>query len=495
MKPVLLVAAGALVTTLAFPPFGPGVLVVVGVVLFLLGLRRVEHPIHGFWAGFAYGTLFIGTLMWWLTRLHPAALALAPLEGLFFGAYGWWLTGQRDRTPMAWWALATGGWAVMEVFRYRVPYGGMEWGAVGYALSDGRLTRYPAALVGTTGLTVMVVALAAVVALALVRRFDTRLWWAVGAVALVYVVAAVIPAPAGGDPLRVAIVQGSTPCPFTHCPPDERLGTFRQHLDLTRQLEAGTVDLVVWSESSMGSTNADPMNNPEVLEAIATETRRLDAWFLGGTDSIIDDATWTNSNVLISPEGEIEGRYEKQLPIPFGEYVPFRSIATRLISELYRVPRDMIPGDGAVVFDLDGVKLGSVISWEGGFSRFARAHARDGAQLMVIATNNDSYGPGSPTSEIFMGMTRMRATELGLDVIHAAVSGKSALIDHTGEFASAIGGSGVQAVIRGEVVPRPASLYSRFGDVLMIGAAAAAVAVWWRGRTVVVSDRPAREEE
>ena len=74
-------------------------------------------------------------------------------------------------------------------------------------------------------------------------------------------------------------------------------------------------------------------------------------------------------------------------------------------------------------------------------------------------------------------------------------SGKSALIDHTGEFASAIGGSGVQAVIRGEVVPRPASLYSRFGDVLMIGAAAAAVAVWWRGRTVVVSDRPAREEE
>ena len=138
MKPVLLVAAGALVTTLAFPPFGPGVLVVVGVVLFLLGLRRVEHPIHGFWAGFAYGTLFIGTLMWWLTRLHPAALALAPLEGLFFGAYGWWLTGQRDRTPMAWWALATGGWAVMEVFRYRVPYGGMEWGAVGSALSDGR---------------------------------------------------------------------------------------------------------------------------------------------------------------------------------------------------------------------------------------------------------------------------------------------------------------------------------------------------------------------
>src|SRR5690606_30997318 len=109
--------------------------------------------------------------------------------------------------------------------------------------------------------------------------------------------------------------------------------------------------------------------------------------------------------------------------------------------------------------------------------------------------NNDSYGPASPTSEICMRMTRMRATALGPDVIHAAVSGKSALIDHTGEFASAIGGSCAQALTPGPAAPGPASLYCRSGDVLMIGAAAAAVAVWWRGRTVVVSDRPAREEE
>ncbi|HEX6946043.1 MAG TPA: apolipoprotein N-acyltransferase [Acidimicrobiia bacterium] len=494
MKPVLLVVAGALVTTLAFPPYGPGLLVVAGVALFLTGLRHLEKPVHGFWAGFAYGTLFIGTLMWWLVRLHPAALVLAPLQGLFFGAYAWWLTGQRHRSTVAWWALATGGWAVMELIRYRVPYGGMEWGAAGYALSDLWITRYPAALIGTTGLTVLVVAVAACIALALVRRFDTRLWWVAVAIAVVYGIAAVIPAPAAGGPLQVAIVQGSTPCPFEHCGPDERFRTYRQHLALTSSLEAGEVDLIVWPESSMGA-NADPVSHPEVLEAIGTETRRLDAWFLGGSDRPIDDTTWVNVNVLISPEGKVEGEYRKQLPIPFGEFVPFRSIATRLIAELYRVPRDMVPGDGAVVFDLDGVRLGSVISWEGGFSRFARTHAQQGAQLLVVATNNDSYGPGAPTSDIFMGMTRMRATELGLDVIHGAVSGKSVLIDASGEFISEVSGSGVQAVIQGEVVPRTASIYARTGDVLMYGAALAAVALWWLGRTGGSFGRSGSEEE
>ena len=194
-------------------------------------------------------------------------------------------------------------------------------------------------------------------------------------------------------------------------------------------------------------------------------------------------------------EGSIVDEYQKQLPIPFGEFIPFRSIATRLISELDRVPRDMVPGDGPVVFDLDGVGLGSVISWEGGFSRYARAHARAGAQLLVVATNNDSYGPGAPTSDIFLGMTRMRATELGLDVIHGAVSGKSALIDSSGDFASEVTGTGVQAVIQGTVTPRDASIYARIGDVVMYAAVLAALAVWWLGRRLVVSEIPAREEE
>ena len=140
----------------------------------------------------------------------------------------------------------------MELIRYRIPYGGMEWGSAGYALSDLRVTRSPAAYIGSSGLTIVVVVLAAIAALALTRAFDRRLLWPVGAALVMFAVAALLPLPvADAEPFPVAIVQGSTPCPFEHCA-DERIGTFRNHLELTGTIEARTVDLVVWSESSMG---------------------------------------------------------------------------------------------------------------------------------------------------------------------------------------------------------------------------------------------------
>ncbi len=100
------------------------------------------------------------------------------------------------------------------------------------------------------------------------------------------------------------------------------------------------------------------------------------------------------------------GEYRKQHPVPFGEYVPLRPIFG-LIPATDRVPRDMIRGDGPIVFDLGEHVLGSVISFEGGFSRYALQHRREGANVMVVATNEGSYGM-APTSDQFIGMTRMR---------------------------------------------------------------------------------------
>jgi apolipoprotein N-acyltransferase len=112
-----------------------------------------------------------------------------------------------------------------------------------------------------------------------------------------------------------------------------------------------------------------------------------------------------------------------------------------------------------------------------------------------VATNNDSYGPDAPTSDIFMGMTRMRATELGLDLIHAAVSGKSGVVDSRGYFISAIAANGEQRIVTAEVSPRSLSIYARVGDLLMWGAAIGAPLLWWRTRRLVGSRDPGSSEE
>lgn len=492
-----MVLAGAVVSALAFPRFGPGWLILPGVALFLAGLRTARSRAQSLLYGAIYGLTFFGGLIWWLSELGLiAVIPLVIVQGAFFAAYGWWLTGYNDRPAGTWALLAVGGWALMELIRYRFPVGGFEWGAVGYALSDQPWARAFAPLVGTTGITVL--AVTAIVTLLLVVRGERRVWpvWVGAGLAVIGLAAWVWnrTTPETTTTLEAVIVQGSTPCPFEHCPPNERLRTFEQHLELTRIIEPGSVDLVVWSEGSTGSFNADPVQNPEIGAAIADEARRIGAWFIVGSDRPISETHWINANVVFDPDGDIVGEYQKQRPVPFGEYIPWRPVFD-WIPELEQVPRDMIPGDGPVVFDLgDGIMMGSVISFEGGFSRYPRQHAKEGANFMVIATNEGSYGT-TPGSDQFIGMTRMRAAELGMPVIHAAVTGKSVFIGDGGELITGTTGLGTMENLSGMVAPSSRSIYTTTGDIVMIAVASLGLITWWRNRAPLVVSAPASDEE
>jgi len=496
VKAVGLGIAGAVVSVLAFPPFGPGWLILIGITLFLLGLALASSRLQGLFIGTVYGVAFFAGLIWWISELGLVALVpLVLLQAAFPAAYGWWLARYNDRPPGVWPVLAVGGWVIMELIRYRFPFGGFEWGGAGNALSDQTWARDGASLIGASGWTVIVVAVA--VSLVLLIQGERRRWlWIAPLVAVLVVL--------GGLPGRlssvngvagesVVIIQGSTPCPFEHCPPDERLRTFEQHLALTMMIAPGEADLVVWSEGSTGGANADPVQNPEIGQAIGEQARRIGAWMLVGSDRRLSDTEWINANVVFNPDGEIVGEYRKQHPVPFGEYIPFRPLFD-WIPALAQVPRDMIPGEGPVIFDLETFELGSVISFEGSFSRYAREHVRAGAGVIVVATNEGSYST-TPASEQLIGMTRMRAAELRVPVVHSAVTGRSTVIDSSGAIVSDVSGLGTQQIIRGTINPRGGSLYAIVGDVFFYIAAFAGVLMWWRARSLVGSGDRFLEEE
>lgn len=473
--PYLLALLGAGVSVLAFPPFGVWPLAAVGPAIWLVGLRRVMRPAQGFGVGLVYGLGFFGALIWWISELGLEALTpLVISQALYAGIFGWVVTRLvRPRDSHVWWLAVTGLWAAFEFIRYRFPVGGFEWGALGYAASDVTAARDVARWIGTTGLTTILMAAAAGL---------STLRWRVAAVPVamaagVFLAGWALPPIPGDGTVPVAIVQGSTPCPFEHCA-NERYGTMLQHLESTRTIDRGAVDLVVWSEGSTGSVDADPINAPEVGRAIGDEAARIGAWMVVGGDRPISETHWFNANVVFSPEGEIVGEYRKQHPVPFGEYIPARPLF-EWIPALDQVPRDMIPGSGPVVFDLGDYDLGTVISFEGGFSGYAREMVHEGADLLVVATNEGSYGT-TPASDQFIGMTRMRSAETGLDLIHAAVTGKSVIITDGGVLGETTG-LGTQEVLYGQVRPRPAlqTMYVRLGDWVMflaVGGAAVALA-------------------
>jgi apolipoprotein N-acyltransferase len=92
-------------------------------------------------------------------------------------------------------------------------------------------------------------------------------------------------------------------------------------------------------------------------------------------------------------------------------------------------------------------------------------------------------------------MTRMRAAELGMPVIHAAVTGKSVFIGEGGELTSETTGLGTMETLTGLVVPSSRSIYATTGEVVMILAAVLGLVTWWRIRGSLVVSAPAIDEE
>lgn len=283
-----------------------------------------------------------------------------------------------------------------------------------------------------------------------------------------------------GPTLRVAIVQGGSPCPGTHCPDENRL-IYESHLALTQSLDPADVDLVVWAENSMG-TPYEPEENADVRAALETEARRLDAYLLVSGTRVVDSEEFLNINTFFGKNGSQAGVYLKRHPVPFGEFVPVRTIF-EFVPQLERVPRDMIRGDGPVVFSTDVGSIGSVISFEGAFERYVRSEARAGAQIQVVATNESSYGRGSASDQL-IGMARVNAAAVGQDLVHAAITGKSAFITSQGEIVDTTELFEV-TVLYGEVSMRTGgpTVYTRLGDwVLALAIAAALIAAFAPGR-------------
>jgi apolipoprotein N-acyltransferase len=122
--------------------------------------------------------------------------------------------------------------------------------------------------------------------------------------------------------------------------------------------------------------------------------------------------------------------YSKRHLVPFGEYVPWRA-ALSFIEELQQVPTDYEPGPGPTVFAVGDHRAGALICFESAFPALARQYARRGADALVVLTNNRSYRRSANSAQ-HLAMGQFRAAETGRPLLQAAISGITAVVDHTG---------------------------------------------------------------
>lgn len=476
---IAMVLISAALMWASFPPFDLGFLVFFAPAPFLWAMRRVESAREAGWLGFLFGTVFFGSMLWWIFVL--GAIAWVPLTivmGLWFTGYGLILYLVRLWAPWRWWVVAVGAWAAVEMLRARFPFGGFPWGSAGFPIGTIPGARGAAQWVGPTGWGVLVIAFAAGLAVTLEEERDRR-WLESSAVVIVVLtfLGAIFQPSAGGPAWRAAVVQGNSPCPRVHCENEKEL-IYDGHLNLTRTIESESADLVLWPEDSFGG-DFNPTFNSEVASEMAGEAVRVGAYLVAGGTRTAGPGYFENLNVLFSPDGTIVGEYLKQHPVPFGEYVPFRAIF-ELVPQLDEVPNDMVRGEGPVAWPVEtdsGERmLGSAISFEGAFARTMRAQVNAGARLLVVATNEASYGRG-PASDQLIGMVRMTAAALGVDVVHGAVTGRSTIVRADGSVEKRT--PLFEAVLYTGVVrfqDSPRTFYAVAGDWLQVLAMAAAAA-------------------
>lgn len=185
----------------------------------------------------------------------------------------------------------------------------------------------------------------------------------------------------------------------------------------------------------------------------------------GGTSA----EAWSNSVLVVDPVTGVQPKfYSKRKLVPFGEFVPLRSLLGWL-DKIVPIGGDFVRGDSAAPLSVrigDGdLKLGTLICYEDVFSWPARTSVIAGADVLTVHTNGGWFGRGG-AAEQHAAHSVLRAVELRRPVLRAGNAGWSGWID---EFGS----------IRAVVTKQPD------GSVSINPALADAGTIYFRGAAVV----------
>jgi apolipoprotein N-acyltransferase len=258
----------------------------------------------------------------------------------------------------------------------------------------------------------------------------------------------------------IAVVQGGLPnlaLEFESRAEQVLDNHVNQTLKLAAEVKAGTVarpSLVLWPEDS---SDVDPFLVRGAYDKITRAVRAVNVPILVG--AILQGPGKNhrrNVGIMWSPTSGPGAEYVKRHPVPFGEYIPLRSLAEKVSSDVDMVTEDMVAGHGNGLLRGGPVPIGDVICFEVAYDSLVRSSVAAGAQLLVVQTNNATFG-NTPETYQQLAMSQLRAVETDRTVIQVATTGKSAVIGPDGDVRDSSGRLFTSAILV-DTVPLRTSL-------------------------------------
>jgi apolipoprotein N-acyltransferase len=449
LKMALAVLSGLFIF-LSFPKFGSGLFAWVALIPFLFALQGAQ-PREGFKIGFLTGFVAHVGILYWIADVVvqygylPIYIGIAAMLLLsaylslytaFFACAIVFLRGKRIPLFLS----APLMWTLLDYARSNL-LTGFPWEHLAHSQYLYNKVIQISDITGTYGITFAIVLINAVLYDLFSHRSGIR-YLIAEAVTACFVIAVIIiyghvRVAEVEDLLKktrsldVTLVQGNI---------DQNLKWNSRYqlqtIDIYRSLSLQSAPspdgLIVWPETAAPFyfQQRDAMQAAVVDIAIASRSA-----LLFGSPSYEGNGTnvaYMNSAFLLRPDGTLSGRYDKVHLVPYGEYVPLRSLFP-FIKKLVAGVGDFRPGKGYYPLTIGENRLGVLICYEGILPDAAREYKRRKAGLLVNITNDAWFGRTSAPYQ-HLSMTVFRAIENRLYLVRAANTGISAIVDPTGKI-------------------------------------------------------------
>jgi apolipoprotein N-acyltransferase len=431
-------------------------------------------PWQGFLLAYACGILwYLGTCYWVYDTMHqygglgsPIALFVlllfAVYLGLYHGAFGLLLglLARKEADNRLVLVSAPFLWVAIELARTRIS--GFPWDLLGITQVDNiPLTRI-ATLTGVYGLSFEILLVNVAFAAAFLVQRSKRRMMLLASVAAALVLQGgrwILPPPLPADRTAVLLQQNLPVAESESWTQDyfqSTLGNFGS-LSLNQPIRRRP-DLIIWPESPAPFQTNDPFFR-SAISSMAVESH---AWWIVGSIGADSPTNVFNSASLVSPTGQWDGRYNKIHLVPFGEYVPFRSLFS-FASGLTQAVGTFTKGTSRAPLNAGNTKLGIFICYESIFPNEVRELVAQGAGVLVNISNDGWYGDSGAWAQ-HLNQARMRAVENHRWLLRDTNTGLTASLDPYGRIVAHLERKTRAALAAPYALTNVITFYAQHGD-------------------------------
>ena len=268
--------------------------------------------------------------------------------------------------------------------------------------------------------------------------------------------------------VKVAVIQGNV-ASGQKWENGMTMKIYNRYMDLTKEAIKENPEIVIWPETAIP---VDISSDDKLYKSYVKIAKEIDGLFLSGviaSEEIDGEENDFNAVIAIDKNGYIAPAYLKRHLVPFGEFIPYRSILVKIAPFVDDIAGlgDLTPGEETNVINTNLGNIGNLICYESIFSKLARDSIRDGAQLFVVATNDSWFEDSSATTKHFAHSV-LRAVEYDRFLVRAGNTGISSVIAPDGKQLGTIEAMEEGYLIENVEFLHSRTLYSYIGDLIVL---------------------------